>query len=197
MKRHLFIMLIVPLAFFLVAAVLAPQQAYSQEEAASFVTAPLNEDEKESVLARIKREHPEVYDWLLFVEIHNREQYTQITNELIKFERIMRLCEQHDPDRYQRLRAIQDLSFQERLLAEQYKKTKSEEEKRDLKIRIMREVLDKLFDLKLEERKVEVKELEDKLRKIKEEIAQREKRKKEILEQHFEEITGQLDYMQW
>lgn len=197
MKRHLFIMLIVPLAFSLVDASLAPRQAYAQEEAASFVTAPLDEEEKESVLARIKREHPEVYNWLLFVEVHNREQYTQITNELVKFERIMRLCEQYDPDRYQRLRTIQNLSFQERLLAEQYKKANSEEEKRALKKRIMTEVLEKLFDLKLEERTVEVKELEEKLRKIKEEIAQREKRKKEILEQHFEEITGQLDYMQW
>jgi len=179
------------------AGLAAPPQAASQEEAATFGTPPVGEEEKERVLERIKREYPEVYDWILFVEIHNREQYAQIVAELVKFERMMRICEKYDPERYRRLRVIQDLSFQERLLAEQYKKTKSEEEKRELKTKIMKEVLDKLFDLKLEERKVEVKELEEKLRKIKGEISHREKSKKEILEQHFEEITGQLDYLQW
>jgi len=68
--------------------------------------------------------------------------------------------------------------------------------RQNLKIELEK-TLNRLFDLKEDERKDEVKELEEELNKLRKSLNIRMKNKKEIIKRRIQELLNEDDYLEW
>jgi hypothetical protein len=61
----------------------------------------------------------------------------------------------------------------------------------------LKELLDKLFDLRLHMDKMEIDDLNNEVEKMNKHIKLRESNKKRIIERHFEELIGDSEFLHW
>jgi hypothetical protein len=90
----------------------------------------------------------------------------------------------------------QTLQSQAHDLAQQYVKSEKEDDKKDIRKKLT-EVLDKQFDLHLQEQQKELDELEKQVAKLKAVLRKRKDAKENIVERRFEQLVQDADGLGW
>ena len=93
-----------------------------------------------------------------------------------------------DPELYKAIQEDRDLERQTRDQAEQYRRA-SKDEQAKVKEKLI-EIVNKHFAVRQQLRNLEVKQLEQQLKQLRDKIDQREKKRKEIIEKRIIELTG-------
>jgi len=141
------------------------------------------------------------------LDVLTREQLRIIKqNDTNKYYRLLResqfknmnfpFLSKEKKEEHNREQEIFKLEIATEALAAKHQNAKSQNEKRILKSKLEK-TLSKLFDLKEESRKKEVKELEEELRKLKKSLNIRMQNKDEIVKRRLLELLNEDDYLEW
>jgi len=97
--------------------------------------------------------------------------------------------EQRDPEMYKLLKADHDLERQTRELAVQYRQA-PDDEKSSIE-KQMKEVVDKHFQVRQDRRRLELKRLEEELKRLRDSFEQRNKAREGIVEKRVSQLLGE------
>lgn len=118
-----------------------------------------------------------------------------LRRSLMKKRDLERLMETNE-SLYHSLLEILELERRSFDLAEKYRDTESEEEREVIKGEL-REILSRGFDLKQNERGERIKNLEQEITKLKNELDDRAENKDEIVKRRLESLLGEDRYLEW
>ena len=157
---------------------------------------PLSDEEAAKILSSIKDEDSTLYSDLLEMRDKNSDAFKSMLNHYRMEKQNLERLKNENPEAYQDAIKMRDLNRKERELAKKYRDAGSEVEKRQIGAEL-KPVLEELFDLNLAQRKNEIEFLEKRIKEVKEEVEKRKNNKDQIIERHFEEITGTGDNFRW
>ena len=131
-----------------------------------------------SELKDLKREAPEVY----------AHRIREVANEIQHLETV----KQRHPEMFERLVKAENLEHKSWKLSGEIAHTQDPEKKKQLTAQL-KELLGEIFEIRLEERSLEIKELEDEINKIKTLIEKRRANKEAIIDRHLDEMLSAHD----
>jgi len=153
-------------------------------------------EQEQGILERIKKENPEEVEELMLLKkerpIEFRKILIQRQHELERLEEL----KERDPERYEQNVKQHSLERRGRQLAEKYRDSKDEKVKANIK-KELSATLSQLFDLREKDREEEIKHLTEKLDHLKSVLAERKKKKQEIVERRVKEMLGEIDVLIW
>jgi hypothetical protein len=134
---------------------------------------------------------------LLKVKEIDLEQYGELLHEAAhaRYDEHFKYMEAFEKERYETEMLVQQFELQTEALGIQFEHA-NDNQKNGL-ISKLKTTLEKLFDLKEKERKLEVEMLEKELVKLKESLEVRKKNKAQIINRRISELTGMGDYLDW
>ena len=123
------------------------------------------------------------------------EYENHLRTALIKKRDLERLRENNEI-LYQKILGTMDMERESFNLAEEYRNAESDAERNDIKEQL-RGILSRVFDLKQDERNSRISNLEDKINRLKDDLAERARNKNEIVERRLGELLGEGRYLEW
>ena len=165
-------------------------------ETIKYFSSKITQAEEEEILRKINEENLRQVEDLERLKKEKPMAYYEILYKTQReLEHLARL-EEEDPERYELKKKQRSLDIKSHKLANQYKATSKENEKKEIKKELMN-VLNELFDMREADRKEEIKRLNNRLEELKSILAKREQMKKDIIERRFKELTGQIEELVW
>jgi hypothetical protein len=131
-----------------------------------------------SELKDLKQEAPEVY----------AHRIREVANEIRHLETV----KQRDPEMFERLVKAENLEHKSWKLSGEIARTQDPEKKKQLTAQL-KDMLGEIFEIRLEERSLEIKELENEINKIKTLIEERKANKGAIIDRHLNEMLSEHD----
>ena len=157
---------------------------------------PLTEEQHEELAAFLKENDPARLEQLEELKENRPEMYEKVaTKGYWGMKRLAKLKEK-DPDAYKKKMEQMKLEGETRSMAREYRRSKSDSGKAKIK-KQLKPKLDRLFDLRQEDRKHEVKMLKERAADLEKELAERKSNKQKIVEHHLEKILGEKDDLRW
>jgi hypothetical protein len=156
---------------------------------------PLTQEEEDEALNLLKETDPRRYEQILQLKASNPLAYQRIMNGFARQFRNLTRIKANDPETYERILQERRMDRDCRDLAEACKTADSDEKKR-IEIEL-KEKLNVLFDLRQENRELEIKRLEERLEELKEKNRLRIANKQEIVESRFQELLGKSSGLEW
>ena len=140
---------------------------------------------------------PELRADLLKVKEIDLEQYGELLHNAAhaQFDEYFGYMDASEKERHETEVLVEQLEIQTRALGIQFEYA-TDSQKNDLILKL-KASLEKLFDIKEKERKLEVEMLEKELAKLKESLEVRKKNKAQIINRRLSELTGMGDYLDW
>ena len=155
--------------------------------------APLNPDEVRSWL---KDNEPETYRRLMQIqEEGRREEVMRILGEAAPRMRELNELKQRDPKGYEKMLELRRLERESMELAEQARRAPPEE--REGAARKLKENLNKLFDVREENRARELVELKRRVEALEKALTDRKTGKERIVEKRRRELMGEKTDEEW
>ncbi len=131
-----------------------------------------------SELKELKKEYPEEYEEEIYYIAENIEYLQEV--------------QARHPEMFERLVKAENLEIKTWKLAEEIEQTKDEEAKKQLTTQL-RTILEEIFETRLQERILEIQELEQEINEMKTLIEKRKTMKEKIIERHMMEILSSDD----
>ncbi len=110
--------------------------------------------------------------------------------------REMKELKERDPERFKLQMRIAEMDRHAAELGQKVRRA-TEEDAKKLAATELKEVLNKLFDLRQEEREKNVQQIERDLKELRESLEQRKARRDEIIQHRFDQLTGKAAMMEW
>ncbi len=148
------------------------------------------------VMERLKENNPEKYEELMKLREENPELLHQRLREFGKKLGERRMGKAADPELREKMKETMELEEKAQELGSQYRQAASEEEKEKAVVQIMATVV-KIFDIKLAAQEKGVKNLEKKLRELKELLEKRKAARDEIIQKRVDWLTGKNKHLEW
>lgn len=153
-------------------------------------------DEKE-MFAFLKEVEPQTMRLLEQLKKEGRmDEYERVCREAWGRFQHMRELKRHNPEEFQRLVRINQMEAGAWELAEKIRRAQGGEEKTRLREEL-KAALEKLFELREEQRKREVEELQRRLEELKAQLEKRRQNKAAIVEKRLKQMLGESDDMDW
>ena len=153
----------------------------------------LSEEDKEELSEFFKQIYPDIRVELKEMESTNPAAYDKKMQRLYREYIFLKRIEREEPERFSEAIELRKLSEEVNSIAEKYKKTQSESEKNGLKIQL-NGTLSKLFDLRENERALEIDRIKERLSQLQQEMDERQKNKEQIIQKRLNELIGK-DYL--
>jgi hypothetical protein len=155
----------------------------------------ITEENEKKILNALQ---PEVKEDLLKVKSIDKDNYYKLLSESpnLYFESGWEFfLDPLEKKRFEQSQKIDQIEMHTEVLGFLYQNVKSNEQQK-IKTQLRGE-LEQLFDLKEEERRLEVEMLERELKKLKVSLEARKKNKVEIINNRMNELIGMNDYLDW
>jgi len=157
----------------------------------------LSQEQEEAVLEHVKATYPEErYQKLMDLKENRPTIYNRLLQKVYQEMQYMERLKERDTEQYEAMQVMKTLEMQTKELVDQYNNTEGESEKEKLK-NMITEVLNKIFDIRQENRKKEIERLEQRLTEAKENNKKRLQNKDEIIAERLEDLLGKQDWMRW
>lgn len=156
----------------------------------------ISDKEIEDFMAQLKSDAPDQYEELTGLRQRDPRMFHNRIGEMIMQSRNEERLKKEDPETWKTVSRLRTLGSKERTLAKKYRDAESKTEKETIG-RELKSVLDETFSLNLKMRQKEIAELEKRILRVKDDIQQRSRNKDEIIQRHFDEITGKSETLQW
>lgn len=144
----------------------------------------------------LKTEDPDRYKEIQEIKGINPQVYKRVIFEGVHHWRHMMMVKSKDPAAYALMKKEMDYNKKLHSLMKQYKESQNESQKKQLKSQIS-EVVTQLFDVRTENRSKEISHLEEQVNQLKKMMEKRKANKKLIVDRKIQEITGEMDGLQW
>lgn len=158
----------------------------------------LTPQQEQLALEQIKNTYSEErYNKLIDLKETRPQLYMRYLSKAYQGIQYMERLKERDPEQYQIMKNEKKLEEECRMLAIQYKESEDESEKENLKNKI-EDLVDRIFDIRHENRQKEIERLEKRLSEAKKNNDKRSKMKKEIIARRLEQLLGQQkEWMRW
>lgn len=156
----------------------AREELMTEKEVIAWLEA--NMPESLEMMKKLRTESPGEYDEVFEDEIE------MLVDTIIYLEEVRR----EDPKLFQRLLEAEKLEYKTWGLAEEYRKTTAKDKKEQIRTE-MKEALNRIFELRLKEKEMEIQDLEKELKSLKEMLTRRRDFKDRIIDNRMREL---LDY---
>lgn len=131
-----------------------------------------------SELKKLKKENPEEYE----EELHHIAEHIGYLKEV----------QQRNPEMFERLIEVENLEINSWKIAEEIARTQDAETKKQLTTQL-KNILEEIFEIRLQERMLEIQELEKEINEMKTLIEKRKTMKEKIIERHLMEMLSAHD----
>lgn len=150
--------------------------------------------EEAKVLRYLKENQPEAFKKLTALKKSNPRKYREVLRKKAQQLYARKGLKKKSPEQNSaRMREMEQRSQQ---LAAEYKRAKDPKKKEALKTDLLTQ-LNKLFDLKQENRETEIKRVQKELDNLQSNITKRSESKEKIVNRRLKELTGKSGYLQW
>lgn len=156
----------------------------------------VSEEQIKQFEAWLKTEDPDRYKEIQEIKGINPQVYKRIVFEGVNHWRHLMMIKSRDPEAYALMKKEMDYNKKLHSLMKQYKESKDENQKKQLKSQIS-EVVNQLFDVRTQNRSKEISHLEEQVNQLKKMMEKRKANKKLIVERKIQELTGEMDGLQW
>jgi hypothetical protein len=148
-----------------------------------------------AVMRFIDEEFTEEFDQVKKLSLRRVSEAEDLMSYLVAESLDFLEAKQRDPELYRRLVARRKLEKRVRLIAAELRRggAPDQEEKQ----RTLRDLLEKIFELKQEIMKTDVAEMEQDLDKLKELIAKRQSHRRALIDRRLGEIMGDTANLKW
>jgi hypothetical protein len=126
----------------------------------------------------------------------NPPEFHERIVEILGVKHHLDFVKRNDPERYELMLQEAQMDQKSRQLSEQYRRTKTTEEKARIKLEL-RTLLDRLFDIREQNKQGEIKHLEEELARLKSTMAERRKNKSQIVTGRLEELLDEKSSLKW
>jgi hypothetical protein len=157
---------------------------------------PLTEEQLQELIAFLEEFDPERAARLKELLQDNPEGACRIAVPTYRQMQELLELKEEDPEAFQDLMKRRRLERKVWELVEKYKRTRKEQKKKEIKDEL-RTVLSELFDLREKDRERQIEELEEELKRLKDLLARRRKKKELIVENHLKDLLGENEDMKW
>ena len=110
--------------------------------------------------------------------------------------REMKDLKERDPERFKLTMRIVELDRHSAELGQKVRRAPDEDAKKQAATEL-KEVLNKLFDLRQEEREKNVQQLDRDLKELRESLEKRKTKRDEIIQHRFDQLTGKAEMLDW
>jgi hypothetical protein len=110
--------------------------------------------------------------------------------------REMKELKERDPERFKLQMRIAEMDRHSAELGQKFRRATEEDAKKQAATEL-KEVLNKLFDLRQEEREKNVQQIERDLKELRESLEQRKAKRDEIIQHRFDQLTGKAALLEW
>jgi hypothetical protein len=157
---------------------------------------PLTEEQVAELEKYLKEIDPARLEKLEELKEKRPEMYEKVAAKGYWGMKRLEKLKEKNPAAYKQKMEYFKLEGEMRSLAGDYRKSKSDSEKAKIK-KQLKPKLDRLFDLRQEGRKYEIKNLQKKAADLEKSLAERKSNKNKIIEKHLEKILGEKDDLEW
>jgi len=156
---------------------------------------PVSPELEKKVLEEIGKVSPYLKEKLIKAKQEHPRFYNMVIRRAIKgyfwWQKLKK-----DPEGKKFADKLWKLSIKEKELAVRYRNATSEKEKKRI-ISELKKIDSTLFDLRQKARELTIRDLEEKIKKIKEELKERKAHKEEIIQEHIDRLTGREKRWSW
>jgi len=157
---------------------------------------PLSPDEEAHARELIQRVRPWELDRLEDLSRENPRAYQMLLRRALMQQHTLERLKQNDPEAHEARMREFEFERQEHDLSQQYQAAKTDAERAEVEQRLT-EVLGKHFDLRTENHRREVKKVQEQLESLKKQLAAREQRRNELIEQMKLRLEGQGEMLEF
>ncbi len=150
------------------------------------------EEEKE-IFSKLK---PNLKNQLSVIKKYNKNQYFRLLRESQYKYMDFPFSSSEEQLKRANNEKIFELEVTSKAMVVKYQNSKNSSKKTKLKTQLIK-TLNKLFDLKEENRRNEVKDLEQELKELRKSLRIRMENKDEIIKRRVQELLGEDDYLEW
>ena len=162
------------------------------QEYAPYVAFEMNEQEEQSYLEKIT---PKLKAELLYIKETDKNKYYELLREAYLKNMDYPFFQKREKTMHETDKKIFELEVISESLAARFKKANQNDK---TKIRSqLSTTLDELFDMREEQRKLEVQVLEGQLAELKKSLKMRLDNKKEIIQRRIQDLLGEDKYLDW
>jgi len=172
------------------------QQQYQEQVLHMMYEKDITPEQEKEILEEIKKENPEEAKELMIIKKEKPIEFKKILIQRQHEIKQLAQLKESDPERYEQKKKQHSLERQSRQLAEKFHTSDNEKEKTKIK-NDLADILSELFDLREKDREEEMKQLTQKLEHLKSVLAERKKKKKEIVDRRLQELIGEKDVLIW
>ncbi len=157
---------------------------------------PLSPEQREKILAFVDENMP-----LLSMRLREASEKSAeavdmlLRRRLFEIHRLMEL-QATDPKAFASALREERLSFTSYGLVRQYRTAKTDEERERIKTDL-RKAVEELFQIRYENELYRIEKLEEKLRELRDVLAERDANRQEIIDRYLTRITGEDRYLEW
>lgn len=155
----------------------------------------LTPEQESEVIEYIEEVHPEQLKQLLALKDSRPMVYRRMLSKGYREMRLMKELKQRNPKRYMRVAEERTLDGNSRTLARKFRTAEGTEKERIREE--VKKILDQIFDLRQENRVLEIERLEKKLEELKSNNLERLKNKDEILKRRLMALLGEDKGLEW
>ncbi len=156
----------------------------------------INEEQVKQFEEWLKQEDPDRYKEIQEIKGINPQVYKRVVFEGVHHWRHLMMIKSKDPEAYSLMKKEMDYNKKLHSLMKQYKESQNEGQKKQLKTQITG-ILTQLFDIRTENRSKEISHLEEQVNQLKKMMEKRKANKKLIIDRKIQELTGEMDGLQW
>jgi hypothetical protein len=157
---------------------------------------PISEETAIEIIEFYSTIDPDIAREMTSMKRENPKSYQDRLHHMEKEMRFLSRLQEEEPERFEEAMALRKMEVQCNKLAVQYRKSKDNTEKSKLEQEI-RDKLIKLFEMKEQEKKLEIERIRERLEKMRQELKERKANKNNIVELRLNELIGKEHLSRW
>jgi hypothetical protein len=168
------------------------QQLYEQYR----LTRHISEETANEILEFYGKIEPESVKEIKKIKTENPKIYQDRLRHMEKEMRYMSRLQEEDPKRFEQALVLRKLEGVCNKLARQFRESTDDSEKSDIEKELRDKLVD-LFEMKEQEKELEIERIMDRVDKMRQEIEERKANKDKIIELRLNELTGKEHLSRW
>jgi len=157
---------------------------------------PVTEDRAKEIIGFYSKIDPEIENEMKLLKSKNMKEYQERLLHMDKELRYLSRLQEEEPERFEEAIVLRKLEVQCNKLARQYHKSNDDGKKSQLEQQI-REKLVQLFEMKEQEKELEIERIMERVDKMRQEMKERQANKDRIIDLRLNELTGKEHLSRW
>ena len=156
----------------------------------------ISEEEEKALIEYYSMVDANVAEEMARLKERNLQRYEKRLQHMYRERLYLERIQEENPERFAEALELRKLAAESRELARQYRKSKDENEQKKLELQL-NDILNRLFDLRENERAIEMERVKERLARMQHEMQERKENKAKIIKDRLNELMGKEYLHEW